>query len=298
MSNNSKLVFGIVGLLIVVVIIILVAIILVLKGSEGGSSLGGWAAGGKPQVVEPEFTGKTKIFVTKQRIEENMLIDPDSMLRLELRDIAEVKSNMFQESQRPTLINKYYAKMMINADTPLLEDYITTEMPVSRMQIPAGYRAITITVDARKGVEGWARPNSRVDILLTYKDESGKTKVATIVRFVRILSVAGQLGDGGGQRMQIGKDTNITLLVEERDAKKIELARSYGEISLSLVGNDPVGAPTEPESPVTPEELFGGQKASTEELSPPDGRMTVKDPRTGEIVLYELRKGKWSRVAD
>jgi Flp pilus assembly protein CpaB len=297
MSNNNKLIFGVGVALVVMVLIIILAIVLAFKNNEGGS-LSGWTVGSKPPVVEPEFAGKVQIYVTKQRIEENTLIDPDSMLRLETRDISEVKTEMFQAAQRGMLMNSFYAKTMINADTPLLESFLTKDVPINPVNIPAGYRAITITVDARKGVEGWARPNSRVDILLTYKDENGKTNVATIVRFVRILSVAGQIHDGGGQRMQIGKDTNITLLVEERDAKKIELARSYGEISLALVGNDPVIPTSEPESPVTPGELFGGQRAQTEEVSPPDGRMTMKDPRTGEIMLYELRNGRWNKVAD
>ena len=245
-----------------------------------------------------------ELLVTRQRIEEGTPIDFNSMFVYEKRNRLQVPMGFVPFEDRMRLTGKY-AKVMINAGTPLLEEHVTDVQPVSSLQIPVGFRAITITVDARRGVEGWAKPNSRVDVLWTYSDPDGGKKVATIVRFVKVLSVAGQAANTQGGQQQNGQppaaapqgETTVTLLVEERDAKKIELARTLGELSLSLIGNE---APKQlqNEKPVSLRDIIGDPNDQVLEEPPADGRMYTKDAQTGELVLYELRKGRWERASE
>ena len=239
-----------------------------------------------------------KIFIARQRIEEGALLTEQLFLE-ETRKPMDVPRDAVTSDQRANVFNGKYAKVLINPNSPLINDYITATPPISELQIPSGFRAITITVDARRGVEGWAKPGSRVDILWTYTDTDGSKKVATIVRFVKVLSVAGQQGMAPDQnRANVGGDTTITLLVEEYDAKRIELARTLGELSLTLAGGIETAKQSSEDKPVTADDVLG-RTANAEKIkeeTPPDGRMYMKDPATGDMVLYELRKNRWQRA--
>jgi Flp pilus assembly protein CpaB len=186
-----------------------------------------------------------------------------------------------------------YATRRINVDMPLVREDISQDAPLSSIKIPPGFRAVSILVDSRSRVEGFAKPGSRVDILWAYLQD-GQQKVATIVRFVKVLSVAGAT-KADGDSTQVEGETTVTLLVSEKDAKKIELARTLGTISLSLVGDQEQGASsTEPDA-ITLNDLIGrpAMQEATEE--PNDGEMFTVDPRTGREIRYVLRRGKWVR---
>jgi len=58
--------------------------------------------------------------------------------------------------------------------------------------VPAGHRAVTIEVDQQSAVEGFAKPGSRVDVLLSQKDSQGKSKVSVLVPSSKVLAVGTQ----------------------------------------------------------------------------------------------------------
>ena len=159
--------------------------------------------------------------------------------------------------------------------------------------IPPGYRAVTIIVNSRSGVEGFAKPNSRVDILWTY-NQGGKKNVATISRFVKVLSVSGQTNAVQNARVAVGaKGTTVTLLVTEKDAKKIELARSLGALSLSLVGDQEIRTATGEPDTVTIQDLIGRPANNQPTEVSNDGVMFTTGP-DGRQVRYVLQNGRWA----
>ena len=93
----------------------------------------------------------------------------------------------------------------------------------------------------------------------------------------------------------MGEGTTITLLVTERDARKIELARTIGELSLSLVGEQDPGVSSEETTMIDMSDLLETGNAADEEIEA-DAVAISKDPRTGKQVKYELRDGKWIRA--
>lgn len=187
-----------------------------------------------------------------------------------------------------------FAKRLINANMPIVRDDIDDNPPLNLLQIPPGYRASTITVDSRSGVEGFAKPNSRVDVLWTYTQD-GRKKVATIARFVKVLSVAGAT-QAEGQKVSVNSKggTTVTLLVTEKDAKKIELARTLGAISLSLVGEQETGTKSNEPDTITIQDLIGRPAVTEVAEVANDGVMYTSDPRTGRQLRYVLRNGRWS----
>ena len=97
-----------------------------------------------------------------------------------------------------------------------------------------------------------------------------------------------------GQKVAIKKGTNITLLVTERDAKKIELARSNGEISLSLVGDSETNISNGEADVVTMAHIIGKQAEGPKAEVANDGVMYTSDPRSGRQLRYILKSGKWT----
>ena len=122
----------------------------------------------------------------------------------------------------------------------------------------------------------------------------GNTGFATIARFVKILSVGGQTS-AVGERAIVGGSTTITLLVTEKDAKKIELARTLGALSLSLVGDEETKQTSDQPDTITIQDLIGTpvQKKEAPVEVANDGVMYTSDPRTGRQLRYVLRKGRW-----
>ena len=299
-QSSKRLVLLIASLVLVLLLLMFVAVMMILKQGDTGSELlgGPGARGNKEETSIQTGLGNVTIFVTRQRIEDGEMVDPDTMLRTETIDMANFRPNMFQANQRQQLTGAYWARTTIFPDTPLLEDYVTKNPPTSAFKIPPGFRAITITVDSRRGVEGWARPNSRVDVLFTYKDpKTSKTTVHKIVSYVRVLSVGGQSQNEGQERVKIGKDTTVTLLVEETDAMKIELARSQGEVSLVLAGEQgSSGGPDKAGIDLTT--LLGEKPKGPDEEAQIDGRTVVEDPKTGKKRVYVLIKGRWYDKTD
>ena len=104
-------------------------------------------------------------------------------------------------------------------------------------RIPDGMRAVSIRVDSESAVEGWARPGSRVDVIVLYEHASGRKQVEAkvIAENIEVLSA------GGIQRSTIGMETQaprtVTLLVSQRDTLAIKTASNLGRLTLSLRGS-------------------------------------------------------------
>ena len=247
-----------------------------------------FASGGQPAPT------KADIVVALQRIEEGAALDK-SMFGPMAWSPEQLPENHILWKEIDAFIPNRFASRMLMANMPVTRDAVTDKKPETTLNIPPGFRATTITVDSRSGVEGWAKPNTRVDILLTFVDRtSRRKKVATIARFVKILSVSGQAGNSTEARAQVQGRATVTLLVEERVAKKIELARQIGELSLALVGNTEAKAPDEKTDVVTEKDLFNdGEEAGPAREEPTEGVITTTDPRTGRPVRMFLRNGRW-----
>lgn len=233
-----------------------------------------------------------KIVVAAQRIEEGQKITPD-MLGVREEDFSRMPSGAWRDINMQHLIGKY-STAMIAANMPILKEQLADAPPSQDLEIPAGYRAVTITVDARTGVEGWAKPNSRVDVNWTFVDNDKRTKVHTIVRFVKILSVGGAT-NSPGQKAAVGQATTITLLVTEEDARKIELARNLGSLSLALVGNTETPSGFNSDSPASIDDILGKEKVSGITEDDIDGVVYLPDPDTGKQIKMILVNGKWIR---
>jgi pilus assembly protein CpaB len=110
------------------------------------------------------------------------------------------------------------------------------------VKITPGKRAMSIPVSAVSGVSGLIQPNSRVDVLVSIRDEGKEGRSQTANRQVAKLFMDNMRVLGVGQEIQRGPDgkavqaTTVTLEVTPEEAERLAIAVSQGQLSLVLRG--------------------------------------------------------------
>jgi pilus assembly protein CpaB len=191
-----------------------------------------------------------------------------------VRDIAEVGTG--------------FARAVIMSNEPLNRDYITNQRPLNQIttNIPDGFRAVTVSVDVKTGVEGWARAGARVDVGWT-TTISGKAAFAVISQNALVLSAERQLNSNQDPALPV--PTTITLLVNTRDSAKIQLATTTGLITLSLRGDRDSGRDVG-FNVIAADDLTGKTSADGSEAI--EGIVRFKDPRTGKYKELVVKGGQ------
>ena len=133
-----------------------------------------------------------------------------------------------------------YAKKEIPSGMPIQRTHLTKQAVMESLQITPGMRAVTIAIDATRGVEGWAQPGARVDVVLTYNTE-GELKSKVIVENARVLSLGGDsrsIEDRGNRNRSDTQQRTITLEVAPPDALEVQTSIELGKISLIMRAQD------------------------------------------------------------
>ncbi|UCF19997.1 MAG: Flp pilus assembly protein CpaB [Gemmatimonadota bacterium] len=104
------------------------------------------------------------------------------------------------------------------------------------IKIAPGKRAMAIPVNDHVGIAGFVQPNSRVDVLVTFRNKTGRNdqQAKVFLQNMRVLSVGQHLyrGDDG---KPITANT-VTLEVSPEDAELLAVAMNEGVLSLALRG--------------------------------------------------------------
>jgi Flp pilus assembly protein CpaB len=235
--------------------------------------------------TQPELEMKS-VLVPIQTINMGAALEP-TLFRLEQRPKIAVPGQVVSEME---FIQGKYAKSLIIANQPLYQDYITNQRPVNAItaMIPEGYRAVTIQVDVRTGIEGWARPGARVDLVWNTTIR-GKQGVAVIVENIKVLSASRSTESSQNVSADAPIPTELTLLASIQDANKIILAQRSGTISLSLRGDSEPGK-TEAGGAITVDDLLGTGKA-TAPRQVTQNVIKIKD-NNGEYEEFVMQNGR------
>lgn len=161
----------------------------------------------------------------------------DMMFRLERRPAISVPPTGVTSLEE---VKGFYARTLMVAGQPVVREHLSKTRPVNAItaNIPEGYRGVTISVDARTGVEGWARPGAHVDVLWTSK-LAGEQNISLITSNARVLSAERQIDTNVQAGVPV--PSTVTLLVSAADANKIQLAQTSGVLSLALRGDNDSG---------------------------------------------------------
>jgi pilus assembly protein CpaB len=122
----------------------------------------------------------------------------------------------------------------IDPGEPLLESKITKlgESPRMAMNLGAGMRAVSISIDAISGVSGFVAAGDRVDILLTRTQQDQLTS-SVILQDITVIAVD-QRSNAEGASPRLGR--TVTVEVDTNQAQKLALAQQVGRLSLTLRG--------------------------------------------------------------
>ena len=102
--------------------------------------------------------------------------------------------------------------------------------------IEPGMRAISVQINDASGVSGLIQPRSKVDVLFTRPGSLSEAVTSTILEDVTVLSIGRvtEAAQNGAPAVVRPANTAATLIVTPEQARKIELAKNEGKISLSL----------------------------------------------------------------
>ncbi len=103
------------------------------------------------------------------------------------------------------------------------------------VKIPPGQRAMAVRINDVAGISGLLQPNSRVDVLVTIRDNDSDRQVAKLfMSNMLVLSVGTEV-----QRDAQGRPNNattVTLAVTPEEAERLAIAMNTGSIQLVLRG--------------------------------------------------------------
>ncbi|MCB0334911.1 MAG: Flp pilus assembly protein CpaB, partial [Bdellovibrionales bacterium] len=244
-----------------------------------------------PTVVVKEKAPEIKmvdVLIPIQDLPSGQQFEP-TFFRVEKRPEVAVDPRIVRSYEQ---VNGQFAKTLIIAGQPLHADYVTATRPVSAISasIPAGYRAVTINVNATSSVEGWAAPGSKVDVVWSSVVNS-KNQITTIVHNAKVLSANRQVAQSNDPAAPV--PTTVTLLVTAKDAQKITLATTSGTLALALRGDSDTGK-VDYSGSITLDDLLGSSKKPEQEPQTHYNGTVVIDGKSWNVDSF----GKLSRSGD
>lgn len=161
-------------------------------------------------------------------------IQSGAELEEDMFEMVQVPVNMVREDTitDPKSLVGLSAKVNLIAGQPVRASQVESSRKLAsalQERIPAGMRAMTLSVDATASIEGWVMPGATIDVLLVR--QNGITQV--IAERVKVLSVGGQL-ESKIDTPTVAK--TITLLVNQEQALAIASALPLGRLAFTLRG--------------------------------------------------------------
>ena len=83
--------------------------------------------------------------------------------------------------------------------------------------LPAGMRAVAIKVDALRAAGGFILPNDHVDIIMTYRTDTGRWITETLMQNVRVLAVDQVIEEKEGQKAKVAQTATIEVAPEQAE---------------------------------------------------------------------------------
>ncbi len=183
--------------------------------------------------TEPVFVAAVDINFNDEVTKEKLRVEEwpkDKIYADALRTLDQIKG------QRTA--HKMFAGEQIRADKLMGTDGFVS----GSGKIPAGYRVVSVRVDAVTGASGLILPNDRVDVLVYLARNPGagieETSTKTFLQDVRVFAVDTQFERRKGTDEPAIAAKTISLLVTPAQAEKVTLATEMGTLRLVMRSPD------------------------------------------------------------
>jgi pilus assembly protein CpaB len=186
----------------------------------------------------------------------------------------------------------------MNVNEPVITSKLTTTTGADGLPatIEPGKRAVSVSFTDSTGVAGLIQPRSRVDVLFTRSGSFAEAITTTVLEDLQVLAIgrateAQTLDTKSGTTTTQRSPTQVaTLLVTPEEARKLELAKNNGKLSLAL--RNPLDRSRTPENE---------ENITTAEVLDPAmytraarARLKGKIPASGSASLRD--KQAWARL--
>jgi pilus assembly protein CpaB len=124
---------------------------------------------------------------------------------------------------------------IVNGEQLIRERVVTNNVgsPLA-YRIPENMRAMTIPLTEISGVAGYIMPGDRIDILVTYTDETINPVKVTFTQFQNIEVLEKGPYTVNQEEKQLGVSSSITLLVNPQQAEVLAYANTSGALHFTL----------------------------------------------------------------
>lgn len=172
--------------------------------------------------------------------------------------VASVPDGLVRKDEAPAaeqeLIGQVARYAILSAEPIRREKLIKTDgTGFLSAVLPSGKRAIAISTDSRGAntAGGFILPNDRVDVIRTYREESGNNQPEnyvseTILFNVRVLAIGQNVQERNGEKVVVGE--TATLELDPRQVEAVAQGQKTGTLALalrSLKDAGEAGAPSE-----------------------------------------------------
>ncbi|MBI4873207.1 MAG: Flp pilus assembly protein CpaB [Acidobacteria bacterium] len=168
----------------------------------------------------------------------------------------------------------------VNVNEPITSNKLTSLSGADGLSamIEQGKRAVSVQITDASAAGGLIQPRSKVDVLFTRSGSLTEALTTVILEDVTVLSMGRvtEVAQPADPRQVRPQQQAATLLVTPEEAKKLELAKNQGKISLAL--RNPLDRSTvEDDTPATAFDLDPMVAARLASRRRPGGRAGVRD---------------------
>ena len=206
-------------------------------------------------------TGGTMVPVVVTKVDIPARSDLDQLIKDDQFRIVQVPANVLV-SGAVTSVDQLAGKnnsVAILAGEQIPAARISGNVPGGALAIPEGMQAITVSLDASRGVAGAINAGDHVTIYSTFKDAPGKgaaanaTVTTVLVPTVELLAVFRPVGSstfGGGEEPsaaeQLPGSLTVTVALTPEDAQRFVFSMETGSPWFGLLPPDESGQPMKP----------------------------------------------------
>jgi pilus assembly protein CpaB len=196
------------------------------------------------QAVPAAAPSTVEILVTNRELAVGTFIKPEHLLWKAWPQDSVVPGYLARGTTSETDLVGAVVRTPMYAGEPLTKERVVHPGDQSFLAavLQPGKRAVSVPVDATRGVSGFVFPGDRVDVLLTFRRDvvssDGETAMnetryfsQTLLTDVRVLGIDQAVRNEGNQA-KVAR--TATLEVTPKQAEKIAVALELGELSLSL----------------------------------------------------------------
>jgi Flp pilus assembly protein CpaB len=174
------------------------------------------------------------VLVAKEKIKAGDVIKDPEKLFIEMNYPAGSTPNAISsfESLKNKIVNKG-----LQPGQWLTPDDLSTNFGID---LPKGYYAMAVKVDASSAAGGFILPRSRVNVVATIRSRSNNgehAKVVTVLQDVLVLAVD-QQSIRPEDKLAVNTLSTATLAVKPSESQRLTLAQSLGELRLVLRAHD------------------------------------------------------------